>query len=209
MQVKMITFQLEMDQLVDGAIAAKAARAASIDFEAEIGQMLADGNLSLAAVKLQKLAESTVEPNAAIKYWEQAAKLYRAEGTITRYWQCKRQVANIEAETGRYDEAIVIYEEIGAWYNSNELLKWGCQKLYLLAVACRLADGNVEAAQSTVIKYRDQIGNTREFDLARSIAHCENVDGFDRIVAIYEQTTQLEPLCKRLLMRFRTFCSKK
>jgi alpha-soluble NSF attachment protein len=198
--------QKDISQLVDSAIAAKVALKAATDAEEEVAQLLSDGHLSVAASKLQQLAECAEQPSVVIKYYEQAARLYHAEGSMSRHLQCRTQIANLEAESGHYDNAIEIFEEIGALCDGSELLKWGSKKYYFLAVACRLATGDVKGAEAALVKYGGMFKTSREFTLCQSLARCDGATEFDRLISGYEVAFPIEALCKRLLIRFRSFC---
>ena len=200
---------------VDRAIAARAAAESRVDREKEVADLLERGHLSAAACMLEKLGAKAAAADSivgAIRYWGEAAKLYLAEGAISRYCGCKAQIANARAENGEYADAIAEYEEIGGRCDAEELLKWGSKKYYLLAVACRLATDDVEAAYSALVKYqrcpdkgepKNMFAGSREFRLASNVTCCRNLDDFDKEVADYEAAVPIDPLCRRLLMRYR------
>jgi len=172
--------------------------------------LVADGHFSAAAKHQQdagEMFEAEGDSENAMECLKTAAEYFEMENSTSRANACRLKVASLAANSGKYDEAIEIYENVARASMDSNLLKFSVRNHLFNAFLCVLAKQDTVGATRALEKYKDidpTFAVQRECKLCEAILEaCEqlDVDAFTTAVANYDSMTPLDPLRTHLLLQ--------
>ena len=172
--------------------------------------LVADGHFSAAAKHQQdagEMFEAEGDAETAMDCLKTAAEYYEMENQTSRANACKLKVAQLAANSGKYDEAVEIYENVARAAMDNNLLKFSVRNYLFHAFLCVLAKQDTVGASRALEKYKEMdptFGVQRECKLCEAILEaCENldVDAFTTAVANFDSMTPLDAFRTHLLLQ--------
>jgi len=204
-------FEATNSTLAAGAVLKKVdpKRAASLLVEGT-KSLVADGHFSAAAKHQQdagEMYEAEGDNEAAIDCLKTAAEYYEMENSTSRANTCKLKVAQLYANSGKYDEAVEIYEQVARASMDNNLLKFSVRNYLFNSFLCVLAKQDTVGASRALERYKDMdptFASQRECRLCDAILEaCENldVDAFTQAVADFDALTPLDAFRTHLLLQ--------
>lgn len=112
----------------------------------------------MAAASMKQVAELyeddlCLKEEAATSYLS-SASWYLAEESNAQANACILRAAHIEAELGKYNEAVEHYEEVIENSKSNRLSRFSLREYFLKASLCRMCTGDFEGASNSVERYK-------------------------------------------------------
>jgi len=166
-----------------------------------------------AAAKQQKqiaeLYEAQIDPEHALKAYQQAADLFEGESQSSQGNSCLLKVAQFAAHLEDYEKSIRLYEKIAQESVDNNLLKWGVKDHLLKAGLCRLASGDLVATTRAIENYQEwdaSFSTQRECKFLKELlATCEDWDteAFTKSVADFDSLTKLDAWKTSVLLKVK------
>lgn len=172
--------------------------------------LVADGHFASAAKHQQdagEMFEAEGDTENAVACLRTAAEYYEMENSTSRANTCMLKVAQLVADTGKYDEAIEIYEKVARAALDNNLLKFSVRGYLFNAFLCQLAKQDTVGASRALERYKEldaTFANQRECKLCDAVLEaCDNldVDAFTRAVADFDSLTPLDAFRTHLLLQ--------
>ena len=173
-------------------------------------QQVKNGNFSSAA-RNQKEAGEVLEgegdTEGAVECLKTAAEYFESENSSSQANTCLLKVAGIQANSGKYDDAIEIYERVARASLDNNLLKYSVRNYLFNAFLCQIAKQDTVGAGRALERYKEldpTFASQRECRLCDAVLEaCENVDvdAFTQAVADFDALTPLDALRTHLLLQ--------
>lgn len=121
------------------------------------------GRLHLAATNMKQVAELCEEEignkEEATNAFLLAASWYQAEDSNAQANSCILRAAHLEADLGKYKEAVEHFEEVIENSKSNRLSRFSLREYFFKASLCRMCCGDYEGACAAALEYK-RIDNT-------------------------------------------------
>eukprot|EP01012_Entosiphon_sulcatum_P036212 TRINITY_DN46105_c0_g1_i1.p1 TRINITY_DN46105_c0_g1~~TRINITY_DN46105_c0_g1_i1.p1 ORF type:complete len:296 (-),score=67.10 TRINITY_DN46105_c0_g1_i1:20-880(-) len=175
-----------------------------------------NGKSAKLAFDMAELFEKEEDVPNAITWYSKAADYYRQENSHTTANTCRLKVANFQALTERYDEAIDILETVARAYQDDGLLQGNCRTLYTVSLLCMMAKGvPADTLQAKFEEYCDRDVHfnptTREHAFVQGLIGAiadTNIDKFNETVDAFEAISPLDNVKERLILRAKSFLRK-
>lgn len=150
--------------------------------------------------EIAEIYENEKMINEAIDNYKQAGELYKNEDSYACANHSILKAANLMAtkEIKRYEEAILLYEEISDKLIDNNSLKWKVKENYLRAILCKLALGDTVGSLRSLEKYDDRdvlFASSREEKFLRQIINAiesYDIETFTNLVIEFDTITPLD-----------------
>lgn len=197
--------------------AAACYRKTNIDLALECYQQaheisLQNGQFKNAAKYLKEIAEiheTSLEFEKAIDYYKQAGELYKSEDEINTSKQCFLKCAHYLSRLGKYEGAIVIYEESAGKSIDTTIQKYFVKEYLFKACLCWLAQDDLVGAKRAVEKYQDldcSFSSTYECRFIKKLIECienYNVEEFTNEVVEFDRVMRLDEWKTHVLLMIK------
>lgn len=175
--------------------------------------MLCDSGKFSSAAKIQKeigeLYEAEDKTDEAITSYRQAAEYYTGENQATSANSCFLKVAQFSAVLERFEDAMHLYEQVGAACMESNLLKFNAKGHLLNAGMCALATNDRDVVSTKLAAYEDidfAFADSREGKLLTTLVsayECYDTDAFADAVYQFDSISKLDQWKVSVLLKIK------
>jgi len=145
---------------------------------------------------------------AVLHHLSMAAHYYYSDNRTAARSKCRLEMARLHGLMDQFQEAIIIYEEMGYQALESRLLKYSADEYLFRAGLCHLAIDclNGQIAIQKYIDYYPAFEVSRECKFVKSLCsevEQENEEGFDEVVRKFRTIASLDPWYGAVITKIR------
>lgn len=159
--------------------------------------------------EVAEIYEGNQDSEAALQAYMEAADFYVIEDSKSNANTMRIKVATLSAATGKYAQAVQLYEEVAKISLASNMLKFGAREHLLRAGLCRLCLSDIIGTQRAVEKYGEADAtflSSREGKLLEAVVKAVdegNVEDFTNQVYEYDSVSKLDEWKTAILLKIK------
>jgi len=151
---------------------------------------------------------SPPDNTAVLHHLSMAAHYYYSDNRAAARNKCRLEMARLHGLMGQFQEALIIYEEMGYQALESRLLKYSADEYLFRASLCHLAIDclNCQIAIQKYVDYYPAFELSRECKFIKGLCievEQESEEGFDEVLRKFRTIVSLDPWYSNIIGRIR------